>query len=562
MERTKAQESRTAIERLYIVMRHLFNRGYYKPFGESGKAIIKSLRILSPEIYGSMNDAVKVELNGLSYIMDRLPKGIESCQFIHLCSDEGISKGGFEELIPAKRRRKCYRIDHEQMIIEVTRGRSEIYDILTHLTFFIIESKKIAENILDKKNEPISEWRKFEELLHENQELDAKQENVAITYLSSIIGCSFNETNRAHQRFNNKQTNSNLFQIIYWMAKLGMEELKGDGSRVIKFSPTLRERIGHHLHGELWAREIKNILLKNKLQERAIHIISSNLHSVMNSVFGMDYFNSKKTKISSVKDLSLFLSKEENRVEQSQIYEHALKSGMIEVKETFGTNIGVQLFDFDKIKFSSLASELAMESFDSAEKEKPVLLVMDYAFGEQAYELMDELLKPHKLENGTSVNLNVCSISIMGKAGILTGDKGDIMLPTAHVFEGTSDNYPFDNDLSLQDFEGSDLNVCEGTMLTVLGTSLQNKDVLSYFMNSSWGAVGLEMEGAHYQKAIQAATRIRKSVKKTVSLRYAYYASDNPLSTGHTLASGSLGDIGVWPTYLITIKILEKIFNS
>ena len=28
--------------------------------------------------------------------------------------------------------------------------------------------------------------------------------------------------------------------------------------------------------------------------------------------------------------------------------------------------------------------------------EKPVLIVMDYAFGEQAYETMDELLKPYE----------------------------------------------------------------------------------------------------------------------------------------------------------------------
>jgi len=44
-------------------------------------------------------------------------------------------------------------------------------------------------------------------------------------------------------------------------------------------------------------------------------------------------------------------------------------------------------------------------------------------------------------------------------------------------------------------------------------------------------------------------------------VRYAYYASDNPLETGGTLASGGLGTSGVRPTYLITRKILEQIFN-
>ena len=56
-------------------------------------------------------------------------------------------------------------------------------------------------------------------------------------------------------------------------------------------------------------------------------------------------------------------------------------------------------------------------------------------------------------------------------------------------------------------------------------------------------------------------SKIRKSINPNVKVRYAYYASDNPLETGSTLASGGLGTTGVKPTYLITIKILEQIFN-
>ena len=80
-------------------------------------------------------------------------------------------------------------------------------------------------------------------------------------------------------------------------------------------------------------------------------------------------------------------------------------------------------------------------------------------------------------------------------------------------------------------------------------------------MESSWKAVGLEMEGAHYQKAIQAASKIRGSIRKSVKVLYAYYASDNPLETGSTLASGALGMDGVRPTYLITHKILERVMK-
>ena len=41
----------------------------------------------------------------------------------------------------------------------------------------------------------------------------------------------------------------------------------------------------------------------------------------------------------------------------------------------------------------------------------------------------------------------------MGKAGILEGGKGDIMIPSAHIFEGTADNYPLENELSKEDFD-------------------------------------------------------------------------------------------------------------
>lgn len=88
-ERTRAQESSNAIERMYITMRHLFNRGFYKPMGVSGETLRQSLLQLRPEIYGSIAEE-KVELDGLLYVIDRLPRGIEECSVINLTSDEAI----------------------------------------------------------------------------------------------------------------------------------------------------------------------------------------------------------------------------------------------------------------------------------------------------------------------------------------------------------------------------------------------------------------------------------------------------------------------------------------
>jgi hypothetical protein len=252
------------------------------------------------------------------------------------------------------------------------------------------------------------------------------------------------------------------------------------------------------------------------------------------------------------------LSLKSNNQLRDKVEKLALANGMINIKDTSGTNIDVQIFDSNKIEVSKLDINLTL---DSDKLKNPIIFVMDYAFGEQAYEVIDELLKPYTIADVT-INLNIQSISIMGKAGILEGKKGDIMIPSAHIFEGTADNYPFKNELSKSDFKNDDLEVFEGSMITVLGTSLQNKDILKFFYNSTWNVIGLEMEGAHYQKAIQSASKVRKSINPNVKVRYAYYASDNPLETGSTLASGGLGTSGVKPTYVITRKILEQIFNS
>jgi hypothetical protein len=237
---------------------------------------------------------------------------------------------------------------------------------------------------------------------------------------------------------------------------------------------------------------------------------------------------------------------------RDKVTDFAKQHGLISLPDTSGTNIDVQIVDTAKIDWTK-------SSFPNAKvgNKPPVIIVMDYAFGEQAYETIDELLKPYKKH----VLLNVESVSIMGKAGILQGGKGDIMIPSAHINEGTADNYTFKNELTAEMLEGNDIAVFAGPMVTVLGTSLQNKDLLKFFHDSTWGVIGLEMEGAYYQKAIQSASKIRKSINPDVKVRYAYYASDNPLETGSTLASGGLGTTGVKPTYLITIKILEQIFN-
>ena len=156
--------------------------------GISGETLRESLLILRPEIYGSIADE-KIELMGLLYVIDRLPYGIEECKYINLTSDEGYKNSHFEPIIPLKRRRNCYRIDDEQMNIEITRGRSEIYDILTHLTFMYVESHKIMKQVvIDDSGVVIRDWKKLKEAILKKGKLTQREKGDSTNSYSQFSG--------------------------------------------------------------------------------------------------------------------------------------------------------------------------------------------------------------------------------------------------------------------------------------------------------------------------------------------------------------------------------------
>ncbi len=86
------------------------------------------------------------------------------------------------------------------------------------------------------------------------------------------------------------------------------------------------------------------------------------------------------------------LSASESSATRNKIKQLALKEGMIYIEDKSGANIDVQLIDTAKVDFTQNTNLSGAATANNA----PILIVMDYAFGEQAYETIDELLKPYK----------------------------------------------------------------------------------------------------------------------------------------------------------------------
>ncbi len=555
---SKSQKARVAIRSFKTVADAMGLRGHYRPSDRFGQALADSLRNLDPEIYGSMNDRRVVELKGLEYVIDRLPEGIEKCTRIILTEEEGFEGTNFEKIEPPKRRRTSYRVGEKEICFVITRGISEIYDILTHLTFLCIEAQKIYEQIYDESGHQTVEWSELEKLVLSGKAPAGNDLDQALWNLSIIVGRSFVETRATHdylvQSRPSGQSDGGLYSLVYHLGKrVEAEKQSKEDALIVYLTPSLMNNIGHHKYGKQWAAAIKDQLIEAGLHTRPVHIISANLHSVANILYGAGALQKAGCQKPGG---SIPAMVEALLANQLDAVEYGRGQGLHVLPDQSGTHVDCQIIDTAKLDPDGVHPHVRFSS-EAVEKGQPVILVMDYAFGAQAFELMESLLAPYTVD-GKKQHFDFRSIAIMGKAGILAGNKGDIMLANAHVIEGTTDNYLVHNDLAVDDFEGR-IKTFSGPMLTVVGTSLQNKDVLRRIQRG-WKAIGLEMEGGHYQRAINAAL-IKGHISNAIKTRYAYYASDNPLKSGQTLASGPMGQEGIAPTYLITQVLLEKIFN-
>jgi hypothetical protein len=63
--------------------------------------------------------------------------------------------------------------------------------------------------------------------------------------------------------------------VIFWLGKLAIEETI-DNQTNYYVQSNFKGRLGHHIHGEIWATN-KEVLKQNQLLDRPIHVISANM---------------------------------------------------------------------------------------------------------------------------------------------------------------------------------------------------------------------------------------------------------------------------------------------
>ncbi len=534
-------ESRLAIEEFETLAKGVILRGYYRPGGESGASLRKLMGVSSPALYPFVNDPDRIDTDALSYVLMRLPDGIWSVRQITVVREiEDAVAGDFLPVGTRSRRRPTYRTGPSSFVTAFRGGMSDLLDFISAVTCLQIESDKIRARYaafrakLEEDPDLVSVWREVEAAGAGGAGEDPDRRRSVLHDLSVEFRCEYGSVKALDAALEGR-----LLEVVKAIAGSGPRDLK------VVFS----DRFGlvgmYSRKAKAWSASLLAEVRRLGLSGRPVFIISSNRHSIVNCLSPYLRENSVALGMS---DASDYASARAALADEGPAAERSLRdaAGGLHLLATPPDMPFCQIVDAAKVDLSLADPRLA----GSVTKDCAVFNI-DYAFGEEGFFLLNEMLE---VFGG-----DVAGVYIVGKAGTLGGARGDMMLPSFFVKQGSGDVYSIENCLSEKDFEGlGQFRVHEGgPMLTVAGTFLQNGEVLSYFRDN-WGALGVEMEGIPYARAIRHAV-VRERVPRGVRVGVAYYASDAPLAGD--LLSVPLGERGIEPVYAASVAVLRNMFR-
>ncbi len=533
-------------------------------------------KALAPALHPLAGDESRVDWGALSYAVRRLPENLTR-SFVFLLTDNLPTVYASPALLfPFVATEARHRFVYEMMpgkdMVLIRNGMSDLMDFITCLCLFAVEAKKIRYRL----NHPdyilaLSRFLTTADWIEEPAELS-----------TPLVG-----------GYDEGEDDEGLLERLPF-APEEREELRrlwprGAASRVREivfhrqaYSVDVRKQV-NNFNGrlsELWAGQVgeaaERLLGVRPADFPAdfeVHLVSSNTHSVSNCL--NPFFAAAKDEILGWAerqglrnpgwvepfDEVYHLSRpwfEAFPSRRAEFDEAERAAGIVRLPETVTTGIQVQLVDPASIRARPIDAGVAVGARGAAGP-RSLLVNIDYAFGEQAEEIMRSLL--------LLFGRNVRTISVLGKAGALQGGRGDILLPSAFIEQANDAFQPLPDAAA-----GSGAGrrgrleralpgraVHSGPLLTVGGTLLQNRAMLEFYRRI-WGCVGLEMEGIWYLRAVLEAEELGV-LRRGAERNFLYYVSDLPLAAGQRLSERLSPLEGVPPLYAITRELLSGIFG-
>ena len=488
---------------------------------------------LRPALHAGVSDSHEVDAGALSYAIRRLPENLTGTLAYYVTDTLpalfAAPARHFDPVPTAARRRAVYEMMPGKSMVLVRDGISDLLDFICCLCLFAIEARKLRRRIKDEGG------------------LDAVPEDVLLA-LADVWPEDARE-------------------------KLRTVALHHEDFRI----EVHKERDNYNnAHSETWCAQIADATRQligmdpsDLPAEFGVHVISSNTHSVPNCLSPwmgrhacaiVDWAReidhpATRGQWHNEHDLAYAVARDYLHAYPDAVAERAAAerdAGLLTVDGTSFTGIAVQLIDPSRVAWGDTDPGIPNEA-----PAQPGLIVnIDYAFGEQAEHIVANLV--------SLFGRNLRSVNVLGKAGGLMGERGDVLVATGFV-EQRHDRFhaiPGAQSINIDRLRSElpDRGVHVGNVLTVTGTLLQNRTML-HFNRHIWRCVGLEMEGSFYLRHVVQSMH-RGSVPGDVIFRFLYYTSDLPLDHASNLSARLRSVEGVPPLYATTREVLRGILKG
>lgn len=336
-----------------------------------------------------------------------------------------------------------------------------------------------------------------------------------------------------------------------------------------------------------WWEPVQRFLVQRELAERPVYFVSSNTHSLANTLTGtarrrrdkLIEFIEKTENPELLPELRQLQSGSSRSSWDNFLYyaarmyyrqhpeERAARDreeeerGITTLETESVLDVGVQIIELDKLVADELDPRI-IATAGPPPKTDAIIININYPLGLAAYHILTQIAIAIE---------NLCGIYVLGKAATLNARIGDVMISDSVFDEHSGNTYWFDNQFSSADLDpflvyGSALD--RQRAVTVKGTYLQNRGYLDFFYSENFTVV--EMEAGPYLSALFEDTFMTHHPQgQNVNLNdipidvgIIHYASDTPYTRAQTLGARGLSYYGMDSTYASTLAIVNRVFEQ
>ncbi len=554
----------------------MYIRTYNTLLRSSGEISLKALVQAHYNIDSSLHPEARSpypDMSAFIYSVLRLPAAIIHCNLVLLGQAEemfvqqGYHVDSWEAVTASARRRKWFYDGKETLAVYVA-SVSDTDDIIPILVAFQIE------------------WNKIYYLLNADpttmQLLETRMDRSSPVFaeITKVL------RERLHIRLDDWRRLEVIWGDHLWenLHIIGQQR-KSFGLRFLGGS-----HVGYVRATRKWWAPVENLLNTLALQDRPVYFVSSNTHSLLNLMSGTLLNREAELTKFALSGEDPYLADEARKLQQGIVpgnwqnflyftargwmrtpagkeyarvrVQEEQERGIWHVGARHGLEIDAQVFELAKLHHTEIDPRSRMSYIGYLARSQAIILNIDYPLGMAAYRMMREIM-----ENLT----NIRGVYILGKAAILNGSIGDVMISNVVLDEHSQNTYWLDNCFTAQDVQpyliyGSVLD--NQKAVSGYGTYLQNRQYLDFYYRANYTVV--EMESGPYLNAIyedQYLTRYPMGeninfARLPYELGILHYASDTPYTRGKNLGAGSLSYFGMDSTYACTVAILRHIFEN